>query len=229
MTRPGAWSPGPGASVSSPWLRPARPAVAVAIPVATAAVLFLTAGPRPEPLALVQPDLHANLAVGGVCLGKAVIDVRAQRLERQLPVEVPLGTRDLGAVQPAGDPYFDAAGAEAQCRFDGLAHRAPERHALLELHGHRLGDELRIELRLLDLLDVDEDLAARPLLDLLLQLVDFRALPADDDARPAGVDVDLELVRRALGLDLRDARVGEPSLQVLAKRDVLVQELRVLA
>jgi hypothetical protein len=70
--------------------------------------------------------------------------------------------------------------------------------ALLELRRHRLGDQLRVELGLLDLLDVDEDLAAGLLLDLLLQLVDLGALAADDDARPRGEDVDLQLVGRAL-------------------------------
>src|SRR6188768_1273106 len=93
---------------------------------------------------------------------------------------------------------------DTQRRFDRLAHRAAERDALLELHRHRLADQLRVELRLLDLLDVDEDLAVGLLLDLLLQLVDFRALAADDDPWARGVDVDLQLVGRALDLDLRD-------------------------
>jgi hypothetical protein len=97
--------------------------------------------------------------------------------------------------------------AEPERGLDGLAHRAAERHALLELLRHRLGDQLRVELRLLNLLDVDEHFAVRPLLDFRLQLLDFRALAADDDAGPRGVDVDLQLVGRALGLDLRDARV----------------------
>src|SRR6185436_8849811 len=116
-----------------------------------------------------------------------------------------------------------------QRRLDRLAHRAAERDALLELHRHRFGDQLRVELRLLDLLDVDEDLAAGPLLDLLLQLVDFRSLAADDDARARGVDVDLQLVGGALGFDPRDAGMREPLLEVLPQREVLVQELRVVA
>src|SRR6185369_8838083 len=147
----------------------------------------------------------------------------------QLPVQVPLGPRDFGAVQAAGDANLDAAGAEPQGRFDGLAHRSAERHALLELHRHRLGDQLRVELGLLDLLDVDEDLAVGPLLDLLLELVDFRPLAADDDPRARGVDVDLQPVDRALGLDLRDAGVREPLLEGRAQRQILVQQLRVVA
>src|SRR6185295_19519001 len=98
-----------------------------------------------------------------------------------------------------------------------------------ELHRHRLADQLRVELRLLDLLDVDEDLAVGLLLDLLLELVDFRPLAPDDDAGARRVDVDLQLVRGALGLDLRHARVGEPLLERRAQLEVLVQQLGVVA
>jgi hypothetical protein len=54
-----------------------------------------------------------------------------------------------------------------------------------------------------------------------LQLVDFRALAADDDARARGVDVDLQLVGRALDLDLRDAGVREARLQRVAQLEIL--------
>src|SRR5207237_9752905 len=110
-----------------------------------------------------------------------------------------------------------------------LPHPPPERHALFQLHRHRFADELRLELGLLDLLDVDEDLAVGALLDFLLQLVDFRPLAADDDARARGEDVDLQLVRRALGFDPRDARVRAPLLQVLPQGEILVQQLGVVA
>ena len=46
---------------------------------------------------------------------------------------------------------------------------------------------------------------------------------------PRGVDVDLQVVRRALGLDARHAGVRKALLQVLAQRQVLVQQLRVVA
>src|SRR5207302_6342683 len=96
---------------------------------------------------------------------EAVVDVRAQRLQRQLAVQIPLGAGNFRSVEPPGDAHLDAARAEPQRRLDGLAHRAAERHALLELHRHRFGNQLAVELGLLDLLDVDEDLAARALLD----------------------------------------------------------------
>src|SRR5262249_7898910 len=192
--------------------------------------IFLFSAPLGyQALTLIEPALDSNLPVCRVRFRETVVDVGTERLQRQLTVQVPLGARDLGAVQAARDTDLDAARAEAQRRLDRLAHGATERDALLELHRDRLGDELRVELGLLNLLDVDEDLAARALLDFLLQLVDFGALAADDDARARRVDVDLQLVRGALGLDLGDARVGEPLLQALAQREILVQQLRVVA
>src|SRR5688572_6262067 len=196
---------------------------------AAAAAKFLFASDaRRQALTLVEPHLHADLAVGGVGFREPVIDVGAQRLQRQLAVQVPLRARDFGAVQAAGDAHFDAARAEAQRRFDGLAHGAAERDALFELHRHRLADQLRIQFRLLDLLDVDEDLAVGPLLDLLLQLVHFLSLAADDDAGTRGVDVDLQVARGALDLDLRHTGVLEALLEILLQRQVLVQEIRVV-
>src|SRR5262245_7935139 len=182
-----------------------------------------------QALTLVEPHLDPDLSVGGVRFCEAVVDVGAQRLQRQLPVQIPFRPRDFGAVQAARDTHLDPAGAEPQRRFHRLAHRPAERHAFLELHRHRLGDQLRVELRLLNLLNVDEHFAAGLLLDFLLQLVDFGSLPADDDAGPGRVDVDLEPVDGAFGLDLRDAGVREPLLQRRAQREILVQQLRVIA
>src|SRR5688572_17709449 len=204
-------------------LRPSRRPPRRAVP-----VLFVAAHARHEALTLVEPHLHANLSVGRVRFGKPVVDVGAQRLQRQLAVQVPLGARDFRAVQPAGDTHLDAASAEPQGGFDRLAHRAAEGDALFELNGHRLGNQLGLQLRLLDLLDVDEDLPVRSLLDLLLQLVDLSALAADDDPRTRGVDVDLQVVGRALGLDARHPGVREALLQILAERQILVQQLRVV-
>src|SRR5260221_6027821 len=192
--------------------------------------VFLFAAPlRHQALTLVEPYLDADLAVGRVGFREAVVDVGAQRLQRQLTVQIPFGPGNFGAVQAAGDAHLDAARAEAQRRFDRLANRAAERHALFELHRHRLGDQLSVELRLLDLLDVDEHLATGLLLNFLLQFVDFRPLAADDDAGARRVDVDLQPVDRALGLDLRDAGVREALLQRGAQLEVLVQQLRVIA
>ena len=93
-------------------------------------------------------------------LGKTVVDVRAQRVQRQTTLEIPLGAGDLVAVQPAGDADLDALAAEAQRGVDRLTHGATETDALLQLQRDAFGDQLRVQLRLVHLEDVDEDIAA---------------------------------------------------------------------
>ena len=85
------------------------------------------------------------------------------------------------------------------------------------------------ELGLLDLLDVDEDLPPGALLDLVLELVDLGPLATDDDAGTRGVDVELEVVRRPLDLDLRDPGVREPLLELGLQGEVFMQQLGVVA
>src|SRR5262245_42559511 len=177
---------------------------------------LLQAPRRPERvlLALVDPGLDPDLAEARARLVEAVVDVRAQGVEGELAVQVPLGPRDLRAVQLARDPDLDPLRAEAERGVHGLAHRAPECDPLLELERDRLRDERGVELGLQDLLDVDEDLLAGLLLDLLLQLVDLLPLAADDDPGPRGVDRDLQLVGGALDVHPAHAGVAEPLLQV---------------
>src|SRR4029079_7728689 len=88
----------------------------------------------------------------------------------------------------AGDP--DALGAETQSRLNRALHGAAEGDATLELVGDALGDELGVDLRLADLDDVQADLRAGHLLKLFLELLDVRALLADDHAGARGIDGD---------------------------------------
>src|SRR5690606_26877747 len=132
-----------------------------------------------EDLALVDPGLDSNDAVGGLRLGKAVVDVGAQRVQRHATFAVPLRTRDLGAVQAATDVDLDAQGAQAHRVADGALHRAAEHDAALQLLRDRLGDQLRVELRLADLGDVDVRRDAHHRADFLAQLLDVFAALAD--------------------------------------------------
>src|SRR6185369_3046563 len=178
-------------------------------------------------LALEDPDLDADRAVGRVGRGHAVVDVGLERVQRQAAVLIPLAARDLGAVQTAADTNLDSLRAEAKGRFHCLLHRPAERDAALELGGDVLGHELRVELRTLDLLDVDVDLTVDELLQLVAELVDFSALASDDDSRARRIDVDAHLVRRALDVDLRDSGVRKTLLQILAELQIAMQRLGV--
>src|SRR4051812_35622463 len=88
-----------------------------------------------EHLALVDEDLHADRAVRGLGFREAVFDVGAQRVQRHAAFAIPLGTRDLGAVEASRAGDLDALGAEAHGVLHGALHGAAEHHALLELAG----------------------------------------------------------------------------------------------
>ncbi len=98
-----------------------------------------------------------------------------------------------------------------------------------KLAGDVVRHQLRVELGTLDLFDVDADFLAREVRELVAQLVDFRALLADDDARPAGVQRDDDLPRLALDHDVRDRRVAEARLEILAQQLVLAEQRRQVA
>src|SRR2546429_4057796 len=178
-----------------------------------------------QDLALEDPDLDADRPRRRVRGGDTVIDVGADRVQRHAPVAVPLAARDLAAAQPARARDADAVGAQPERGRPRLLHRPPEGHALLQLQRDVLGHELRVQLGVDDLLDVEGDLLPRALLDLGLQLLHLGAPAADDDARPRGDDGDPRAGRRALEVDLRDAGVVELVLDEAPDLDVLVQEV----
>src|SRR5262249_58538577 len=138
-----------------------------------------------------------------------------------------LAARDLRAVQPARHPNLDALAAETQLRIDRLPHRAPERHALLELQPDRLRHQLRVELGLVHFLDVDEDLALGLLRHVLFQLLDLGALASDDDARTRGPDRDPQLIAATIHYDLADAHRFQPRTQRRPQRKVFLDQLGV--
>src|SRR5207248_4715484 len=88
---------------------------------------------RGQHLALVDPNLHADAAEGGLGLVEAVVDVRAQRVERHPAVGVMLRAGHLGAAQAAGALDLHALGAGAHGRGERALHRAAEADPVLEL------------------------------------------------------------------------------------------------
>src|SRR5205085_11296872 len=86
---------------------------------------------RVKNLSAINPDLNAYDAEGRVRFSKAVINVRAKSVQMQLPLKMPLASRNLGPVQTARDFDLDALRAEAQRLFNRFAHRAAKGYALL--------------------------------------------------------------------------------------------------
>src|SRR4029079_11750076 len=175
----------------------------------------------------VDPDLDADAAICRVGVDLAVAELRAERPQRDAPFLVPLASTHLRAAEAAGDGDLDALRAGLHRALDGLLHRLLEGDAAAQLPGDVHRDEIGVELRLADLLDLQLDLAVREHADLLAQDLDVRAALADDDARLGRVDGDRHVVDATLDLHAADAGVREPLLDELADRDVFLEGSRV--
>src|SRR5690349_14666029 len=183
-------------------------------------LLGLALGTGAGDLALVDPDLHADAAEGRAGLVEAVVDVGAEGVQGHAALAVELRARHLGAVETTRALDPDALGTGAHRGLHGLLHRTTELHATGELLGNTLGDELSVDLGVLDLEDVQLDLLAGELLELGAQAVGLGAAATDDDARASRVDVHADTVTGALDLDLGDAGPLHALGEQLADRDV---------
>src|SRR5437773_2717348 len=132
---------------------------------------------------LTNPTFHADLAVNCVCLCKTVIDWRAQRVQRNFSLAIPFRARNLGAIETPRASEPNALGAKILRSLHRLFHRAAIGDAALDLQRNVLRDQLRVEFRRLDFLDVDLDLLAFGHLgNFLGHLFDLCALSAANNA-----------------------------------------------
>src|SRR5690349_20058538 len=145
-------------------------------------------------------------------------------MERNTSFVITLDARDFGSAQTSTTLDLDSARSHAHRALHRALHRASERDTLRQLIRDVVGDELRVQLGTLDLLDVDADFLAGELVQLVAQLIDFSALFADNDPGTAGVNGDDDLARLALDSNVGDRRVSETRLQIFAKELVLTQQ-----
>src|SRR5690606_5533941 len=117
--------------------------------------------------AAVDPHLHADRAVGRAGDGIAVADVGLQRRQRHRAGGRLLLAGDFRPAETAADADADTLGPGLHRRIHPLLEHAAEAGALLELLGDGLGDELAVEVRVLDLDDLHgRDFALDQVLDL---------------------------------------------------------------
>src|SRR5438093_4720165 len=179
-------------------------------------------------LALENPHLDADDAVGRLGFGKAVVDIGAQGMQWHAPLAIPFGARDFDSVEPPGAHDLDALGTETHCVLHRALHGAAEHDPLFELLRDRIGHELRIDFGLANLLDIESDIGAHHLAQVAPQRLDVLAFLADDDSRTRAVDRDARVFRRPLDGDLPDRCVRKLLPEIVAHLDVLVQRCREL-
>src|SRR3954449_7593160 len=180
-----------------------------------------------QDFALEDPDLDAAGAEGGERSGDAIIDVGAQGVQRHAAFAIPFHARDFRAAEAARAVDTDAFGAKTHRRLHRALHGAAERNAALELLRDGFGDQGRVQFRLADFDDVDDDVGSSDVGNLLAQLVDVGALLADHDAGARRMDRHPALLVRTLDHDPGDGCLLQFLVQHLADFDVLVQQLSV--
>src|SRR5690606_35843976 len=94
-----------------------------------------------EDVALVDPDLHTDATGGGLRLAEAVVDVGAQRVQRDPTLAVPLGAGHLGPAEATGALDPDAERPGLLRVLHRALHRSTEGDAAGELVGDALGDQ----------------------------------------------------------------------------------------
>src|SRR5688572_2476874 len=134
-----------------------------------------------DDFALVNPDLHADAAERGVCFGEPVVDVGAKGVTRHTALRLIFAAGHFGATEAAGDGHAATLGATLHRALDRLLDGAAEGHAALQLVRYRAGDQVGVELRSSNLLDVHADPPAGELLQRVAQVFDLGAAAADYD------------------------------------------------
>src|SRR6476661_7665443 len=109
-------------------------------------------------------------------------------MQRHPAFAIPFESCDFSTAEAARAVDSYAFRAEPDRRLHRPLHGTAESDAALKLLGDRIGNEDRVDLRLADLDNIDEDFGLRHLRDDLADLVDVGALFADDDAGARRMD-----------------------------------------
>ena len=158
-------------------------------------------------------------------LGQAVIDVGTECMQRNTSLFHRFAAGHLGTAYTSGNLDLDTFGAHTHRRCDSGFHGAAERYAALQLAGDVLSHDHGVNLRTLHFEDIDLDLLTGEFLQLLLEFIDLLAALADDDTGAGRRDRDRNKLQRALDDDLRDARLRQTDIQILADLGVFDQFL----
>jgi len=100
-----------------------------------------------------------------MCLCQSIVNVGAQGMQGNLPLDFFLRASDFSSTQAAATDNFDAFRVGAHRLLYRLLHRPAKRDTPLQLIGDTARHQVRIKLRNTDLLDVDPHPPARQLIE----------------------------------------------------------------
>src|SRR6266566_383636 len=176
---------------------------------------------------LTDPTFHPNFAINCIGLGESIIDRRPQRVQGYFAFPIPFRPRDLRAIETPRTSQPNPLRTEIHRGLHRFFHRTAICDAPLNLQRDVLCHQLCIQLRRLDLLDVDLDLLAlRHFRDLFRHLFDLRAFAADHDPGTGGENRHANAVPRPLDHDLRDGGELQFFLHIAANFQIAMQKRR---
>src|SRR5690625_4791327 len=136
------------------------------------------------------------------------------------PLVITRGPCDLGTTETTTRLDLDPLRPGPHRRLYGGLQRTAERDTLCQLVRDSVGNQLRIQLRTLDRLDIDRDLALREKGELITELVDLRALLTNHAPGTCRLDRDHDLLRLTIDLDIRNRGVTQPPTQEIGRAHV---------
>src|SRR5690606_12322077 len=125
--------------------------------------------------------------------------------------------------ETTADQNFHAFGTLAERVLHDALHGATEHHTALQLLRDVDRDQLRIEIRLADFLDVDLHRYTHANGQILAQLIDVLTLLADNDTGAGSVDRDTRGLSRALDQNAADRSACQLLLQVFTHLQIVDQ------
>ena len=144
-------------------------------------------------VALVDPYLDAYGADRCLCGRLAVIDVSAQRVQRDTTLQVPLAPTHVCATEAAGRLDADSFGAGFERGRDGAFQRAAERNSAFELIGNTTCKQRCVELRIVNFDHIELDSSTGQSLKSGTEALCLRTASTDDNTRATRVDINLNL------------------------------------
>jgi len=163
-------------------------------------------------------------------LGQAVVNIGTQCVQRNLALNLFLGACNFSTAQSATHNDLNALGIGSHGLLDCLLHSTTERDALLQLLSDAASNQISIQFRLADLMDLDLDAFACQSLQAAFEALNFFAALPNHDTRLGGTDANSDLVgSSALDLNSRNCRVGKFLLNGLTDTIILSQNILVIA
>src|SRR5579875_185197 len=199
-----------------------------------AALLGRDLGPAPalprlflgsEIIAVVDPHLDADVALGRLGFGKAVFDLGPQGGQGDAAGHATLRAGHFCTAQPAGQLNTNPLGPRFHRCIDSALHSAAKAGPLLQLLGNVFRHQLRIPLRPVNLQRLDLDVPVRQIFQILGQFIDFLAFLTDNHADASGVNEHRHLFARPLNTDFRYTRAAVALFDELADLGVFHKKI----